>query len=340
MNVALYDPALGYYNNSNLRRWGREGDYRTSPDRTELFGATFAKYFADLFERAGRPADWIITEFGSGDGSFAASLLESLKADHPDVFRSTRYIVVEISPDARQRISTRVSEFMNKVDFSTSSSLEQINPGVIFSNEFLDALPVHRLKTVKGELLELYIDVSQECKFVWLPGPLSTPRLQEFITEYAIQLVEGQSLEINLQAEDWLKNVSRTLEAGYIVTVDYGAESQDLYDPQHRYDGSLRGFSKHAFVSDLLSAPGEYDITSTVNWTQVKSVSRSLGLGINEFASLDRFLMQSGLLEILEQQMNKASSDAQKLALSTAAREMILPGGMAASFQVLIAERA
>ena len=113
-----------------------------------------------------------------------------------------------------------------------------------------------------------------------------------------------------------------------------------MYDLQRRYEGSLRGFSKHEFVSDILSAPGEYDITSTVNWTQVKSVSRNLGLLIREFASLDRFLMQSGLLEILEQQMNKASSDAQKLALSTAAREMILPGGMAASFQVLITERA
>jgi SAM-dependent MidA family methyltransferase len=46
MKAALYDPADGYYCRIDHNKWGREGDYRTSPERSSLFAATFARYFA------------------------------------------------------------------------------------------------------------------------------------------------------------------------------------------------------------------------------------------------------------------------------------------------------
>ena len=124
-----------------------------------------------------------------------------------------------------------------------------------------------------------------------------------------------------------------------MITVDYGADSADLYDPVRRRHGSLRAFSRHGFVDDVLAQPGEYDITSSVNWTQVKAVAERLGLSVLEFASQDKFLLNAGLLDELEQMLARAGSTAEKLSLSTGAREMILPGGMASSFQVLVLKR-
>ncbi|HEX6650158.1 MAG TPA: SAM-dependent methyltransferase, partial [Pyrinomonadaceae bacterium] len=113
----------------------------------------------------------------------------------------------------------------------------------------------------------------------------------------------------------------------------------ELYDPVRRPRGSLRAFSRHGFVDDVLAQPGEYDITSSVNWTQVKAVAERLGLSVVEFASQDKFLLNGGVLEEMELMLAGTGSAAEKLSLSTGAREMILPGGMASSFQVLVLKR-
>jgi len=89
----------------------------------------------------------------------------------------------------------------------------------------------------------------------------------------------------------------------------------------------------------VLAQPGEYDITASINWTQVKTVGEGLGLEVVEFASQDKFLLNAGLPTELEYRLSLAESEAEKASLSTGAKEMILPGGMASSFQVLVQRR-
>ena len=310
MEIALYDPDGGYYRRKDLKRWGREGDYRTSAERSELFAATFARYFARLHEELGRPEEWTIVEGGAGDRTFAQRVLRELEADHPAVFSATRY---------------SFSEFGH--EFNSNFSL-------YFSNELLDAFPVHRLTSDS----ELYVTVEND-RFVWTKGPRSTPRLAQFLEEHSITLSPGQVIEVNLAINDWLADVAAQLEHGFLITVDYGAEQDELYDPRLRPNGTLRAFSKHGFVDDVLTAPGEYDITSSVNWTQVMATGERLGLEVVEFSSQDKFLLKAGLLDVLQKKSERATSDAEKLQLAADAREMILPGGMASSFQVLVQQR-
>lgn len=310
MEIALYDPDGGYYRRTDLKRWGREGDYRTSSERSELFAATLARYFARLHEELGRPEEWTIVEGGAGDRTFAQRVLRELEADHPAVCSATRY---------------SFSEFGH--EFKSNFSL-------YFSNELLDAFPVHRLTSDS----ELHVTVEND-RFVWIKGPRSTPRLAQFLEEHSITLAPGQVIEVNLAIDDWLSEVASHLEHGFLITVDYGAEQDELYDPQLRPNGTLRAFSKHEFVDDGLSAPGEYDITSSVNWTQVMATGERLGLEVVEFSSQDKFLLKAGLLDVLQKKSERATSDAEKLQLAADAREMILPGGMASSFQVLVQQR-
>jgi SAM-dependent MidA family methyltransferase len=319
MNAALYDEAGGYYKRSDLKRWGRKGDYRTSPERSELFAVTFARYFAKLYDELQQPAQWTIVEAGGGAGDFAAGVQRALRDYYTSVFDATRYVSIE-----------------------TSDELEKLTPidaGIFFSNEVLDAFPVHRVTRTGDELFELYITLNSDERFVWSNGPLSTPRLSDFCREYAPELEDGQIIEINLQIDDWLSSVAAKLERGYLISVDYGAESFDLYDMALRPNGTLRAFSRHGFVDDVLAAPGDYDITSSVNWSQVQAVGARLGLSTVEFAQQDRFLLNAGLLEEITREMSRLTSDAAKLALTAGARDMILPGGMGSSFQVLVQKR-
>ena len=315
MEAALYDPECGYYTRTDLKRWGREGDYRTSAERSELFAATFARYFAKLYDELGRPSEWTIVEGGSGDGTFARRVQRALEESYPRVFEATRY---------------ETSEILNGAE-----TIPSLTPCLYFSNELLDAFPVHRVVS-EGEL---YVTLDASKNFTWSVGPYSTPRLTQFLEEHSLRLAPGQTIEINLAIDDWLRSVAAKLERGYVITVDYGAEAADLYDQSLRPDGTLRAFSRHGFVDNVLSAPGEYDITSSVNWTQVKATGERLGLRVVEFDSQDRFLLRAGLLDVLERRLRRMEKASDQLGLTTDAREMILPGGMGSSFQVLVQER-
>jgi len=337
MKAALYDPEGGYYQRSDRVRWGREGDYRTSPERSELFAATFARYFARLH---GELKDFTIVECGAGDGTFAAGVLRTLRDQFPHVFGSTGYVVFDVSGDARARAQQRLVEFGDHVQFCSGWDSIFASSGIWFANELLDAFPVHRLvKTIDG-IAEVYVTVADDGRFAWSEGPLSTPRLAEFCSAYSLELANEQIIEVNLGIDDWFTQVAEKLEQGFVITVDYGAEAAELYQPTLRPQGTLRGFSRQGFVDDLLAQPGDYDLTSSVNWTQVRTVGENLGLEVVDFTSQDKFLMNAGLLDQLQYRLSRAETESEKLSLTTSVREMILPGGMASSFQVLVQKRS
>jgi SAM-dependent MidA family methyltransferase len=98
----------------------------------------------------------------------------------------------------------------------------------------------------------------------------------------------------------------------------------------------LRAFRRHQLVDDVLADPGEQDLTTTIDWSFVSRIGERVGLEVVEFERQDRFLLNNGLLEELEALVDAANSEAEKQQLRAQSREMILPNGMAASFQVLL----
>ena len=338
MKTALYDADAGYYCRERLR-WGREGDYRTSPERSILFAATFARYFVELFRKLGAPAGWTIVEAGAGSGEFAAGVLETLRLRSPDVFAVTRYVIDERSSSSRKMINTRVASLEDQVQFARIEDLETFPAGIVFSNELLDAFPVHRVMKRDGELVEYYVSVNDVGNFTWEVREPSSSALPEYLTNARIDLAEGQSAEVNLEIKNWLARAVKILARGYLVTVDYGARAEELFVATDRPEGTLRGFSKHKFTSDVLANPGEQDITSSVDWSEVIRAGRALGFRDIVFERQDRFLMNAGLLEELELRVTETDDQAEKLRLRTSVREFVLPSGMAASFQVLVQEK-
>lgn len=341
MRAALYDPNNGYYCRVDRTKWGREGDYRTSPERSSLFGATLARYFAKLYQDLGNPPLWTILEFGAGDGGFAAGVLQALELYFPHVFVATRYVIDEVSLHSQSLARKRLLPFADRVSFKSLDDVE-IDLGVVFSNELLDAFPVHRVKMTAGRLREFYVDVAAEGKFEWTLGAPSSQRIAEHFEKCGVELGEGQVAEVNLEIEEWLNHLAGSIRTGYVITVDYGAEAAELYPAtaaNPRYFGTLRSFQRHQIIDDVLSCPGEQDLTTTVNWSFFSDVGEKLGFKVIEFERQDKFLLAAGLLEQLEVESQRAQGEAEKLRLSTAALEMILPTGMAASFQVLVQQK-
>lgn len=341
MSAALYDEREGYYRRRGAERWGRAGDYRTAPERSTLFAATFARHFTKLYEELGRPRVFHLLEAGGGAGHFAHGVLRTLRRDAPHVYDSLAYVFDESSADSRERAAALLSPFAERVEFRRLSEIDgPLDAAVLFSNELLDALPVHRLTMRGGRLLESYVGTDVDGGFVFVEGEPSTPRLEEYVRCTCGTLEEGQVVEVNFEAGAWVARAAALLGRGFVVTIDYGDEAASLYGAPHRRGGTLRAFRGHELSEDVLRDPGGQDLTTTVNWTQVVNEGQAAGLKSLTLERLDAFLLRAGLVEQLELESARAESDAEVAALRLDAREMILPGGMASHFQVLVQQKS
>jgi SAM-dependent MidA family methyltransferase len=337
MQAALYDEREGYYCRPDLPRWGRAGDYRTSPERSPLFAATFARYFARLYEELGAPQVFWIIEAGAGAGHFAEGVLETLRRWYPHVFDATRYVFDEASEDARRRASLRLAPFAEQLEFRRLYEIETASvEGIIFANELLDAFPVHRVRMHDGKLVELNVGLNETEAFCWVEAEPCTSRLQEYFARPGFDLFEGQTAEVNFEAADWIASAASALKRGYLITVDYGVEAMELYQAPHRTEGTLRAFHRHQFADDPLARPGEQDLTTSVDWTHIRRAGEDAGLRTVSFERQDQFLLRAGILEQLERRVAELHSEAEALVLRSSARTLILPGGMSESFQVLV----
>src|ERR1041385_6972073 len=331
MQAALYDEPDGYYRRPDRVRQGRAGDYRTAPETSPLFGATFANYFAKCFLDLGRPTSWTIVEIGGGRGEFAHPALTALQTSFPDVFRATRFVIDEIGDGARQSCAEKLSRFWDRVEFRSIAELTSPFVGIIFSNELVDAFPVHRVKGSAGALKEMYVDVDQAGDFVWTLGVLQ-PRVAAFCEQIDLQLNEGQIFEVNLAAEDFVARAAALIDRGFLITVDYGAERAELLNSPHRNAGTLRAFHRHRAIDDVLSHPGEQDLTTTVDWTQIENAGAHHGLEVLRLHRLDQFLLGEDLTGQLGNMSGQVTDVAEILRLNLGARELIMPDGMAACF--------
>ncbi|HEX8187796.1 MAG TPA: SAM-dependent methyltransferase [Pyrinomonadaceae bacterium] len=337
MSAALYDEREGYYRRRGAERWGRAGDYRTAPERSALFAATFARHFTRLHEELNRPRVFHLLEAGGGAGRFAHGVLTTLRRDAPHVYESLRYVFDEASADSRRRASELLAPFAGRVEYRHLAGIEgKLDHAVVFSNELLDALPVHRVTVRDGRLLESYVGLNDDGAFAFVEAAPSTPRLAEHFGRLGVALGEGQVAEVNLEVADWLARAAGVLGRGFVITVDYGDEAPALYAAPHRRGGTLRAFRGHELIEDVLREPGGQDLTTTVNWTQVVAEGGRAGLRTLSLERLDGFLLRAGLVEQLELESARAASEAEVAALRLDAREMILPGGMASHFQVLV----
>lgn len=354
MAAALYDERGGYYKRPDLERWGRAGDYRTSPERTPLFAATFARYFAKLREELGSPNSFALIEAGGGAGRFARVVLDTLRRDAPEAFDAVRYVFDESGTDSRARAAALLAPHAERVEFrslhdltvearneNTDSRTPTPPPAafIVFSNELIDALPVHRVRMREGRLRELYVAEGERGGFAWEEREPSTPRLAEHFARFGMALDEGQLAEVNLEAEEWMTRVASLGGVGFVVTVDYGDDAHALVNAPHRREGTLRAFSGQRFVEDLLANPGAQDLTATINWTQLVAAGERAGLETVALERLDAFLLKAGVVEQLERETALARDEAERSALRLGARELVLPTGMAASFQVLVQKK-
>ena len=297
MALALYHPH-GYYSSSD-RIIGPQGDFVTSPHMGHDFGQLLAEQFADMWAQLGKPEPFTLVEMGAGQGLVAADVLEHLRSHYLSCFESLHYIIVERSSALRAQQQQRLAHWQKSVALSWKR-LEEIAEGAVvgcaFSNELVDAFPVHWVEW-HGELTEMW-GSADNGRLIPVLGELSTPELSAYFERIGIEFSQhyanGYRTEVNLAALDWIKQVAKILAKGYLLTIDYGYTAQRYYSPARR-EGTLQCYYRHAYHSDPLVRVGQQDITAHVEFTSLEKVGNSVGLNTMGFTQQGLFLMALGL---------------------------------------------
>lgn len=321
MELALYHPQWGYYSRSReVYPAGPEGDFVTAPTAHPSFAALWAEILALLARKRGQPVTFV--DLGAGDGSFLRNLAGRLASE-----AVKRLAAVEVSPAGREAIASRLPQV--NVAASLAGLDPPFGPCVVFASELYDALPCHVVEGREGGLCELYVEAAEDGRLQLVPGPPSTPELLAYLSSYGVALEVGQRAEIRLQARWFHQQVLRWAGDDAVVFVlDYGYPARSLYNPRARRGGSLVGYRQQRPVTDLLSLPGQVDITAHVNWDDLLLAGKSRGFDAKPLEPLGLFLTRWGLLEISRPQGGKT--------LPWEVRAMVHPAGMGSDLKVLV----
>src|SRR5918999_1572886 len=309
MEIALYEPGLGYYA-AGARKFGPAGDFVTAPELGTLFGRTLARQLRAL----GGP----VLEFGAGSGALAETLLAQHDFD---------YRIVELSTELRGRQQARLGSRVQWLD-----KLPQRIRGTVVANEVVDAMPVHALAWRERGIMERGVSLAGD-QLAWAERPAGGQLLEE---AQALQLPTPYESEIGLVARAWMREVAARLEEGVIFVIDYGFPRSEYYHPQ-RATGTLMCHHRHRAHADVFAHPGEEDITAHVDFSALASAAVDAGLEVLGYTTQAQFLVNCGITDVLAEA--NADNALHYAPLAAEAQKLLSPAEMGELFKVLAVGR-
>jgi len=337
MEAALYEPDLGYYTSPG-RKVGAEGDFYTSMNVHSAFGRLIAQQICQFWQLLGSPASFTVAEAGAGGGQLAQDILDAISEVNQALYGALIYRLIEKEPSLHDAQAERLVQHADRLAWSSPDELAQGDlsfTGCIISNELFDAMPVHIVEMTDEGLREVYVAADANGFRERLAAP-STPELAAYLQRFEVSLMRGQRAEINLVAPEWITAAAGALERGFVLTIDYGYLTEELYTPQRR-NGTLLCYHKHSTSENPYILVGEQDITTHINFSQLMEAGNDAGLATVWFGEQYRFLLGVGLVEELIRLEATATTEQEKLKHRLALKKLMLPeGGMGDTFKVLI----
>jgi len=339
MELALYQPGLGYYS-GGLHKLGATGDFVTAPELGSLFASCLARQVEQVAEVLG---NYAVLELGAGSGQLAFDLLQRMDP----ALAPQNYFILERSADLRavqqQKLAGLGPPWQGRIQWLDEPPTSPWQ-GVLLGNEVIDALAVERFRMSAAGIEQAGVrlvadDRAGSPAFEWAyrAAPME---LLEAVERLGLDF---GTLELPYQSEllaglaDWLTAVTGSLSRGVVLFCDYGYPRREYYLPE-RNDGTLICHYRHRGHADVFFWPGLQDITAFVDFTALAEAGEACGLELGGYTSQALFLLSCGLDQVLAQRLPLATDHG--LQLHAEAKQLTLPGMMGERFQVMALQRA
>lgn len=328
MELALYHPEFGYYARSE-NPVGKRGDYVTAPSLSPVFAFAIARLFREFMGRCeGEVCSFV--DIGCGDGGLVRAVNALLEDERARFFGVDRALGRAESHVSRENLT-----FVRTLD-----EVPRDGAHLVFSSELYDAIPFARLVQRGEHLHELYV-AEREGTLDWSEHE-ATSAYDDYFSARGIELSEGQFADVTLEWEAFHEDVARFVSRGLIVTLDYGFPAEKLFHSRARRFGTAAAYSRQRVHRDLLSDPGEQDLTAHINFTDLERAGERHGARTLFFDRLAKFLLSIGITEhplfqpVHELEIGSAEEGMTLLEARDEARRLVLPDGMGEDLRVLV----
>lgn len=304
IDLALYDPQVGYYRRNQPRvGYGPGTDFFTASTSGPIFGELVVAACTKLLGERD-PGQYQFVEIGAEPADSSRQ-------------RPAGGILAGVShPFAAARAA------------QLGDSLKLAGRCIVFSNELFDAQPFRRFAFRQGAWRELGVGL-QEGSLVEVElsaGP-ADPRLPA-------SAPEGYHLDAAMAATTLAAQIAAQTWTGLFVAFDYGKTWRELIEATPQ--GTARAYHRHNQSNDLLARPGEQDLTCHVCWDWLAEALSNAGFATPSVESQEAFFIHHAAEFIAATSAAEASRMSQrKLALM----QLLHPAHLGQKFQVLHAVR-
>lgn len=322
MADALMHPEYGYYQKG--KTFGKEGDFITAPEISQMFGELIGLWCIDTWVKMGTPSSFNLIELGPGNGTLMSDILRSSKLV-PEFGNSVKIHLVEASKQLTQTQQANLSSY--KVNWHTQINEDLLSvPFILIGNEFLDALPIKQFVFTSGEWRERKVSLVNN-EFAFVNEEIKQPDLPSYIQE-SEKPAEGTIAEHNAAAASIVENISDALVkvGGAALFIDYGYIKSQFGD-------SFQSLRKHNF-SNPLENPGEADLTSHVNFDLLSDIAKATGCAVSPIANQGRFLERLGI-EARTVALSQKATAGQKEKLAADLKRLTSQSEMGTLFKVM-----
>jgi SAM-dependent MidA family methyltransferase len=329
MQMALYEPGLGYYS-AGARKLGAGGDFTTAPEMSPLFGRCLARHCADVLAACGGGD---VLELGAGSGRLAHDVLLRLQ----DLgVPPARYRILEVSADLRDRqrqlLAGLPAALVARVEWLDAPP-ENPWRGALLANEVLDALPVQCFAWRAGQCLERGVARDASGNFAWSERPAPAPleaQVRGLRADAGADWPSGYLSELCPRVGPWIGAVTRSMQCGVALFIDYGLPRRQYYDAR-RVAGTLRCHYRQQAHDDPFAHPGLEDITAWVDFTRVAEAADAAGLEVLGHATQAALLLGLGI----EGEVAAAADETTRLRRAGEARRLLMPEEMGENFKAI-----
>jgi NADH dehydrogenase [ubiquinone] 1 alpha subcomplex assembly factor 7 len=326
MATAMSHPEHGYY----MKRdpLGREGDFITAPEVSQMFGELIGLWCVAGWERMGRPEKLMLVELGPGRGTLMADALRAI-ATVPACRAALDIHLVEISPPLKAAQVNALDG--NLITWHDSLAALPEGPMLLVTNELYDALPIHQfIRTAEG-WRERLVDAAPE-GFRFVLASQNTPTTA-LISSAACGAALGSIAEVSAVGVSLTHEIGRRIAAsdGLALIIDYASDQGPIGD-------TLQAVRRHGY-HPVLDDPGEADISARVDFTTMARVADEAGAQAFGPVNQGDFLAALGI-EARAEILSRNASETQLADIAQAVQRLVGPSEMGCLFKALAIARS
>jgi NADH dehydrogenase [ubiquinone] 1 alpha subcomplex assembly factor 7 len=324
MELCLTHPQYGYYVSRDPL--GREGDFTTSPEVSQMFGELLGLWAASVWKAMGSPSLLRLIELGPGRGTMMVDALRALRV-LPPLYQALSVHLVEINPVLREKQQAALAG-VRVIAWHDSFDEVPGGPAVILANEYFDVLPIHQ--AVKRETgwheRTVEIDTNGQLSFGFSAEPI--PRFEVLLPPLVRAAPAGAVFEWRPDSEIMKIATRMRDQGGAALIIDYGHIRSDAGD-------TFQAIARHSFA-DPLKNPGQADVTAHVDFQALARAAEDVGARTHGPVTQGDFLKRLGIetraLALMGKTTHEVSED-----ISIALKRLTGGGrgGMGSMFKVL-----